>query len=356
MQTHSEYAIRTNGYLRLAQQVSLVRWIVPPSLALFVLSFELTEHTLVHSTPLDMDFLLELFVFGILGPILITVILTWIVRNLHELEHVHQAMHALNAELENKVALRTRELAHANEELRELDRLKSEFVSLVSHELRAPLTNIQGGLELMLSTTISCPPSQRNTLCIIQSEVKRLTRLVQRILDISVVDSGQLTLNRGPIALRTLLRQIIQNSVFLDKQHPVHLDLPPATQLVFADEDRLTDIISNLLQNAVKYSPAGGEIRIGLAFEDDMAHISIRDHGVGIKPEEIEHLTQQFYRGNSGSQADGYGLGLYFVNKLIELHGGQLQIESTGIPGEGSCFTFTVPLDQESLYELDFAY
>lgn len=339
-------------YHNLARRVSLMRWIIPPALGLFVVTFEYAEHAFLHATPLDRDFYLELFFFGLIGPFLIAIILTWIVRNLRELQHAYQAINRLNTELEHKVVIRTEELARANNELRELDRLKSEFVSLVSHELRAPLTNIQGGLELVLSGEVVYPLIQDN-LTIIQSEVRRLIRLVQRILDVSVIESGQLKLKLGPLVLRPLLRQIIRNMKLTNSKHPVVLDIPPQVQLVVADEERLTDIVTSLIQNAIKYSPDGGEIRVALRFDSDFAYVSIQDHGLGISPEDISHLTEKFYRGHLSNYSNGYGLGLYFVNKLVEAQGGCLKIESEGIPGKGSTFTITVPLEKETLYECD---
>ncbi len=344
-----------NRYCKLAQQVSLMRWILPPALALFVLIFEFSEHTVVHNSPLESDFYLELLFFGLIGPILVGAVLSWIVHDLHELRHAYQAIHSLNAELEHKVAVRTEELARANAELRELDRLKSEFVSLVSHELRAPLTNIQGGLELVLSNNAVCPAVENN-LIIIQSEVRRLIRLVQQILDVSVMESGQLALNLGPIALRPLLRQIVNQFALTHTEHPITLDMPSRMQLVIADEERLTDILTNLLQNAIKYSPDGGPIQIQLRFDDDFAYISVRDYGVGIAPDDIPYVTKKFYRGCMKHHSNGYGLGLYFANELIKAQGGRLTIKSEGIPGKGTTFTFTLPLEKETLYERDLAY
>ena len=341
---------------KLAAQVSVIRWIVPPALALFVFMFEFAEHVdeFDHVWS-DLDFALELFVFGVLGPVLIAITLTWLVRNLRELERTTQSIHGLNAQLERKVALRTEELAHANAELRELDHLKSEFVALVSHELRAPLTNIQGGLELVLSSQDVCPPVQDN-LRIIQVEVRRLARMVQRILDVSVMESGQVSLKLGPIALRPLLREAVRHAGLNNSMYRVVLDIPDQVQLAVADEERVTDILASLLQNAIKYSPDGGEIRISLRFDSDFAYVSIQDHGIGIPAEDLHHLTEKFYRGRLTNHSDGYGLGLYFVNELVKAQGGCLQIASAGSAGHGSTFTFSLPLERESLYEQDPAY
>lgn len=345
----------SSRYRRLAKQVALLRWIVPAILFLIVVGYEIPEHLIFEPEAHMPAFGGELVVFGVLGPSLVAFILNWIARNLNHLAAVHEQIESFNVDLERRIRERTDELAQANEKLRHLDHVKSEFVSLVSHELRAPLTNIQGGLELVLSSEHVCPPLQNN-LTIIQQEVKRLIRLVQRILDVSVIESGQLTLNLGPIALRPLLRQVVEHLALTNTKHPVVLDIPSQMKLVIADEERLTDIVTNLIQNAVKYSPNGGEIRVKLSFDNDFAYISIRDHGLGISPEDIPHLTEKFYRGHLRNHSNGYGLGLYFVNELIKAQGGHLQIKSEGIPGKGSTFTFTVPLEKETLYEHDPAY
>jgi signal transduction histidine kinase len=342
-------------YRRLAKQVSLIRWVVPIVLFLIVIGFELPEHLIFEADMHNAAFFLEILIFGIAGPLLVAIVLSWIVHNLNHLAAAYEQIEAFNVDLERRIQVRTDELAQANEKLRQLDRLKSDFVSMVSHELRAPLTNIQGGLELVLSSEDLCPPVQNN-LTIIQSEVKRLIRLVQRILDVSVIESGQLTLNLGPIALRPLLRQVIEHVALSNKIHPIQLDIPPQAHLATADEERLTDIVTSLLQNAIKYSPDGGEIRVALRFDNDFAYISVKDHGVGISPDDISHLTEKFYRGHLSSHSHGYGLGLYFVNELIKAQGGRLTIESEGIRGKGSTVTFTVPLEKETLYERDPAY
>lgn len=342
-------------YRRLAKQVSLIRWIVPVILFSIVVGFEIPEHLILEPEVHMSAFGAELFIFGVLGPSLVAIVLNWIARNLNHLAAAYKQIESFNINLERRIQERTDELAQANEKLRQLDRLKSEFISLVSHELRAPLTNIQGGLELVLSTENVCPPVQNN-LTIIQNEVKRLIRLVQRILDVSVIESGQLTLNLGPIALRPLLRQAVEHMALTNTKCPVVLDIPAQVQLAIADEERLTDIVTSLIQNAVKYSPDGGEIRVALRFDNDFAYISIQDHGLGISPDDIPHLTEKFYRGHLNNHSNGYGLGLYFVNELIKAQGGCLQIESEGIPGNGSTFTLTVPLEKETLYERDPAY
>lgn len=348
-------AISGGHYRTLARQVSSLRWIVPLVLFMIVFGFEVPEHLVFEPEVHVSAFGLELIVFGIVGPALVAFVLDWITRNLNHLAIAYEQIERFNIDLENRINLRTDELARANANLQQLDQLKSDFVSLVSHELRAPLTNIQGGIELVLSNGNTCPPV-RDNLNIIQDEVARLIRLVQRILDVSVIESGQLVLNTGPITLRPLLRQAIHRMHGAYPRHPIMLDLPVQMQLAIADEERLTDIITSLLQNAIKYSPDGGEIRVVLRFDSDFAYVSVTDQGQGIAPDDILHLTEKFYRGKNSTQSNGYGLGLYFVDQLIRAQGGTLTIQSQGDVGKGSTFTFSVPLEKEALYECDPAH
>ena len=335
-------------YRQIARQLAIIRWVLPLALAFIVVVVETSEHLIHNESPLYLDFSLEVVMFGLVGPAIIAAVLSWITKNLELLAQAYERIEAFNVELDKKIQLRTTELEVANDELRQLDRLKSEFVSLVSHELRTPLTNIRGGLEVVnADQNAACSPVTRDTLGIVQAEVNRLIRLVQRILDVSALESGQLRLNCGPVALGPLMRQIKRDSLLFDEKHPLELEIPPEPLMVIADEDRITDVITNLLSNAIKYSPEGGSIVVRLTNLGNRVQISVKDHGIGITLEEQQYLMQQFYRGNVGPNIPGYGLGLYFARKLVEAHGSKLEVESTGIPGEGSEFHFTLLADKD---------
>ena len=335
-------------YRQLARQIGVMRWALPLILSVIVIVVESSEHLIHEQNPLYLDFSMEVVMFGLVGPAIIAGVLNWIVKNLELLAKAYEKIEAFNAELDMKIQLRTAELEVANEELRQLDHLKSEFVSLVSHELRTPLTNIRGGLEVVnAEQNGSCPAVTRDTLVIVQAEVNRLIRLVQRILDVSALESGQLSLNRGPVALAPLIRKIKRELLLFDEKHPLQLEMPPEPLMVIADEDRITDVITNLLSNAIKYSPQGGAVVVRLIKQEDCVQISVKDHGIGIKSEEQQRLMRQFYRGSNGSDVPGYGLGLYFARKLVEAHGSRLEVSSVGIPGEGSEFRFTLPVDKD---------
>ena len=321
---------------------------LPLVLSFIVIGVEVSEHLIHEENPLYLDFSMEVVMFGIVGPVIIAGVLNWIAKNLELLAQAYERIEAFNVELDKKIQLRTAELEVANEELRQLDHLKSEFVSLVSHELRTPLTNIRGGLEVVnADQNAVCTPRTRDTLGIVQSEVNRLIRLVQRILDVSALESGQIRLNCGPVALAPLIRQIKRDSLLFDEKHPLVLELPSAPLMVIADEDRITDVMTNLLSNAIKYSPQGGMIVVRLTNCGDSVQVSVKDQGIGIKAAEQQHVMRQFYRGSVETNIPGYGLGLYFARKLIEAHGSNLEVESSGISGEGTEFRFKLPIDED---------
>ncbi len=337
-----------NHYRRISQQIAILRWVLPLLLSFIVIGVETSEHLIHEEYPLYIDFSMEVIMFGIVGPVIIAIALNWIGKNLEHLAQAYERIEAFNVDLDRQIHLRTAELEVANQELRQLDHLKSEFVSLVSHELRTPLTNIRGGLEVInADQNAACSPVTRDTLGIVQAEVNRLIRLVQRILDVSALESGQLQLNCGPVALGPLIRQIKRESMLFDENHPLELEMPPEPVMVIADEDRITDVLTNLLSNAIKYSPKGGAIVVRLTNCGDCVQISVKDQGIGIPFEDQKYLMRQFYRGNVAPNVPGYGLGLYFAGKLVEAHGSKLEVDSTGIPGQGSVFHFTLRADKD---------
>ncbi len=336
----------TNQTAHLARQVMYIRWILAVVLFLIALGFEAREHLWGRGS-FDNNFSFEVVFFGVIGPSCSFFVLTWISHKLFQLAEAYRAIQTLNSDLEARIAARTAELTRANEQLRQLDQLKSEFVSLVSHELRAPLTNIQGGLELILQADELCKEPTPHMLRVVQSEVVRLSNLVRQILDVSALEAGHLQLNPGPVAVRPLIHKVAERCIVPDGRYSLKVNVPSQLTPVWADEDRLTDVLANLLNNAVKYSPDGGEIHIGAAQERDCVHLTISDQGVGIPPEDQQQLFGMFYRGrgNGENGTPGYGLGLYFCHKLVAAHNGKIWVESAGIPGEGATFHLTLPTD-----------
>ena len=246
---------------------------------------------------------------------------------------------------------RNMELDQANHELQHLDQMKSEFVSLVSHELRSPLTTLNGGLELAMQNAENMPPLARRTLKAMMGESTRLTQLVQTILDVSRLEAGKLDINIGPVALRPLMEQAAE-VILVPTGRPLDWklshDLPP----VLADEIHLETIIRNLMRNAEKYSPSGTPIQLFACQEGDQVRISIIDHGPGVPKEHQKIIFERFERVNSGeSTPSGWGLGLYFARKLILAQHGSIGVISPSWPDKnapGSEFYLLIPVENSS--------
>lgn len=312
-----------------------LQWVIPLFLAFTALVFEFVEHGFDNDLRSDFAFISETLLFGLMGPAIIAFIIAWMRELVAAEMKAVEEIHILNRELEHKVAERTAELearnaelARANQELQKLDEMKSEFVSLVSHELRAPLTTLNGGLELAMQSADTLPPAARHTLETMVGESARLTSLVQTILDVSRLEAGKLEINLGPVAIRPLMEQAAE-VVLVPKNRRIEwkfdADLPP----VWADEVHLEEIIRNLMRNAEKYSPPQSVIHLCACQQGDLVRISVKDHGMGVPQEYQQYIFERFGRAQTGESAPpGWGLGLYFARKLIEAQGGSIGVNS----------------------------
>lgn len=264
----------------------------------------------------------------------------------------YRKVEQLNADLEEKVRVRTAELESANEQLKELNQVKSTFVSVVSHELRTPMTAIRVYVENMLDgLTGSLNNDQSRYLDRILFNVDRLTRLSTDLLDLSKIESGKVELRREPLQLQTLIYEIAEAFHYILDEKSITLDTSHADDAVTinADRDKLVQVFTNLLSNALKFTPVGGRIRI-LTHVETEGYLCIRvtDTGCGIGPDELPKVFEKFFRGESTpSGIKGAGLGLAIVKNLVELHGGAVGVEST--VGQGSTFYFTVPTSLVSI-------
>jgi PAS domain S-box-containing protein len=260
----------------------------------------------------------------------------------------------LNTQLEQMVIDRTQDLRIAYQQLEQqnitlqkLDQIKSDFVSMVSHELRAPLTNINGGIELLLSGHQQPPPTQLK-LQLVQKEINRLTRFVETILDLSAMDAGKLPLYPMPLDIKSFIHQfkdIFQNQQYIERiQWFIPDNLPP----VNADDHALHSILFHLLDNAIKYAPEG-KITVLAEVNSLQMQIHIEDEGPGIAEENMPYLFERFYRPNSHDSQTvyGYGLGLYIVKRLSEAMNGSIMVKNR-VPN-GAIFTLKLPLFQEGM-------
>ena len=258
------------------------------------------------------------------------------------------ALQAATAELEARVQARTAELQAANLALEKAARAKDEFLATMSHELRTPLTGILGlsqALEMQLKNVLT--DKQMNVLQTIEKSGQRLHELINDVLDYSRLQSGEVQLQRGSFALERTFQTGLQECKRLafEKHQRLEVRLEPEGLTLISDERRVKQIISNLVNNAIKFTPPGGQIELSASAHPELreVQISVRDNGIGIQPEDMERLFQPFTQLDArlAREYGGTGLGLALVKRLAELLDGRVTVEST--PGQGSCFSLFLP-------------
>ena len=227
-------------------------------------------------------------------------------------------------------------------ELERLSRAKSDFVSVVSHEFRTPLTGIQGFSEMMQSEDLTLE-EMREYAGDINKDAHRLNRMITEMLDLDKMESGRMEIHREPVDLNAIVSEEAERVRPNAPRHPLSVRLDPTVGDTSGDRDKLTQVIANLLNNAVKYSPNGGEIVVSTRAEGSSAHVVVRDHGMGIPKEALETIFERYGRVESLAtrHIQGTGLGLPIVRQIVQLHGGAVWVEST--VGEGSVFHVTLP-------------
>jgi signal transduction histidine kinase len=234
------------------------------------------------------------------------------------------------------------ELQEQNAKLRESERLKSELVSIVSHELRTPLASVLGFTSLLLTRELDSE-DQRRYLEIIDSQGRRLSSLLNDFLDVERLEEGQLELARELIDLRNIVGDQTRLFAGQSSEHELDLVLPEQPLIVLGDPNRLAQVVANLLSNAIKYSPEGGMVEVVGEQLNDVARVSVRDHGLGIPDELHQRVFAKFFRGNAGASGiQGSGLGLTIARSVVEAHGGQISFESAS--GKGSIFWLELPI------------
>jgi len=271
-----------------------------------------------------------------------------------ELNVVHHQLEELNTGLERKVAERTatlmdayRRLEEQNKVLQELDQLKSDFVSMVSHELRNPLNNLGGGLELMLAKSKSKGQgADKSTLALMQAEVQRLTRFVESILDVSAIEAGRLELYLAPLSLVHIFEELNQHWDMLEDAKRIHVRLQPDLPDVMAAQNALESILRHLVDNAIKYAP-DGPVNVNVEKQDEQVRIDVRDFGPGIPEDRQNLLFGRFQRldAKDSQTVYGYGLGLYLSRRLLQEMGSTLTFDA---PDDGgSRFSFFLKVATE---------
>ncbi|MDY0037388.1 MAG: sensor histidine kinase [Zoogloea oleivorans] len=240
----------------------------------------------------------------------------------------------------------TRELRSANERLKELDRLKDDFMSSVTHELRTPLTSIRAFSEMLLEDPRIDLADRRRFLGIIVSETERLTRLVNQVLDMAKIESGHAEWDNEEVSLVEVIEQAAASTsqLFKDKGVALEMSLPGKAPSLLADRDRLVQVMLNLLSNAVKFVVRGrGRVLVTLSEADEGLRVDVRDNGPGLTPTEQQIVFEKFRQGGNTmtDKPQGTGLGLPISRQIVEHYGGRLWVDS--VAGEGATFSFLMP-------------
>jgi signal transduction histidine kinase len=256
----------------------------------------------------------------------------------------------LYTSLEERVEQRTQELAEARDDAVAANRSKTEFVSIVSHELKLPMTSIKGYSDLMLSgATGQLNENQTSFLTVIRNNVNRMATLVSDLADIARIESGNLRLEPREVPVWDVIDEVVTltRTQVIQKNQTVTVDIPAELPKAWCDRNRLAQILTNLVSNANKYTQEGGAIIIHATRDNKMIQIKIEDNGLGMTPEDQQKLFSKFFRSADDKvrEAPGTGLGLSITKNLIELQGGKIWFESQF--RKGTMFYFTVPIHAE---------
>lgn len=235
-------------------------------------------------------------------------------------------------------------------ELREAIAIRDQFLSMASHELRTPLTPLKATLELLIRQSGSgpgmTPERQRETYVRLNRQVDRLTRLIGDMLDVSRLQSGRFTLTVAPVDVAALAREVVERIQVTrpERARQLTLEVPEAPLVGRWDEQRLDQLLTNLVENALRYSPPDMPVVVRVREEADGVRVDVEDRGIGIPPESLSQLFTPFFRARNATEhyAGGLGLGLAICREIVERHAGRIDVKSDG-PGQGTCFTVRLP-------------
>ncbi len=317
------------GYAIVSRQLFNVKVLLTQTLVLLIAILLLVQ-SVIASDLFDFLWSFSLFlIFLVLGYFLIVSV----IREIEQRERLER----LAFELEN-----------ANVELKRMDKSKSEFVSIASHQLRTPLTAIKGYLSMITDGTYGkVPPKIREKMKNVFESNERLIRLVNELLSLSRIETGKIKLEPEKLDLQNIVKQVIDDLRIVSKKNDLCLKLSkPKKKLpeMMIDEWKIRQVLINLIDNALKYTVKGG-VAITIKKEENNAKIEICDTGEGMEKEELEKMFKSFSRGKAGNRlsSEGSGLGLYIARKFVEMHDGKIWAESEG-KRKGSCFHILLPI------------
>ena len=228
---------------------------------------------------------------------------------------------------------------------REAEELKSTFISVISHELKTPVALIKGYVSTLRREDASWEKHVvQDSLEVIEEEADRLTELIDNLLDASRLQAGVLAINRADVSIVNLSKRIAERFQTQTKIHKIEVDFPPDFPIILGDEDRLAQVLSNLVSNSIKYAPDGGLILISGKVKSGQIVICVSDQGPGIAPSDLPFVFDRFYRSDNASRTTkGAGLGLFLTRAVIEAHGGRIWVDPK--PGDGARICFSLPSD-----------
>jgi len=273
-------------------------------------------------------------------------------RDITDRIRVDQALKEYSERLEDMVGERTAELREALQKAQLADKLKTEFIANINHELRTPLTNL-----VLYHQMLRAKPEVKTQerLDVIGREIQRLRILIEDMLKLSRLDTGQVNYHPLPQDLNRIIQTLVNDrrTIAEERSLTLILELQPGLPTAWLDEIMVVQIVSNLMTNALNYTPSGGTVRISTRRLEDRSGKSgvaftVQDTGPGISQEDVPHLFERFYRGKAGHSAGvpGTGLGLAIVKQMVEKHRGRIEVENVA-EGHGAIFTVWLPAEQD---------
>jgi two-component system phosphate regulon sensor histidine kinase PhoR len=246
---------------------------------------------------------------------------------------------------QKKISYEEAKLESVISELKLLEQVRQDFVANVSHELRTPLSNIKGYAETLLDGALDDKKNAKDFLNIIYKESDRLSKLIDDLLDLSKIESGKMKMVIKPLELRPIAVRVIDilKKFATDKSINISVSIPEDLPRLLGDENRITQALINLVDNAIKYTAASGAVKISASKQDGFVKIDVTDTGMGIPKKDIPRIFERFYRVDKARSRElgGTGLGLSIVKHIAQSHGGDVLVIST--LGKGSTFSFTIP-------------